>query len=265
MRWTSANRFFLGELIEGFSDQGFEVIEHFTKNGVEKLSSQEAVRTRHPKEVTRATILQRAFEMYRDREIIHGDERLTTVLDSLGYTTGAGYQIWPNQAAFREDLKVFVSENIEYASFRPHREKIAALAEQDLTWEGYVLAAGDFFAEMFLGREEFYLSLRFFEMGDDRPASITDGMRNAYEQAAWEAMELFGDFLDRYQRRIRPGLEMRQMSAAATACIEGYALQARVRPEAVSELVDYIDGKHHQFSVALLGVANQFTEAAPPA
>ena len=223
------------------------------------MSPTQAVRTRHPKEVTRATILQKAFEMYRDRELIHGDERLTMVLESLGYTTGAGYQIWANQAAFREDLKVYIAENIEYASLRSIEDQIAALAERNLPWDEHVLAAGDQFIKVFLHREEFYLTLRFFAMAEDRPDAITDGMKAAYEQSSWEAIALFSSALERFERELIPGVEMRQFTAAVTASLEGYALQARVRAEQVDEPV-LVDGTpHHQFSLSLLALANQFT------
>ena len=223
------------------------------------MSPTQAVRTRHPKEVTRATILQKAFEMYRDRELIHGDERLTVVLESLGYTTGAGYQIWANQAAFREDLKVYVAENIEYASLRSIEKEIVALAERNLPWDKHVLAAGDQFIRVFLDREEFYLSLRFFAMAHDRPASITDGMKAAYEQSSWEAMTLFTAVLERFERELADGVDMRQFTAAVTAALEGYALQARVRPEQIDELIEVNGESHHQFSLTFLGIANQYT------
>jgi hypothetical protein len=198
--------------------------------------------------------------MYRDRELIHGDERLTVVLESLGYTTGAGYQIWANQAAFREDLKVYVAENIEYASLRSIEKEIVALAERDLPWKEHVLAAGDQFIAVFLHREEFYLSLRFFAMADDRPDSITDGMKAAYEQSSWEAMTLFTSVLERFKRELADGVDMRQFTAAVTAALEGYALQARVRPEQIDEPIE-VDGEpHHQFSLTFLGIANQYTQ-----
>ncbi len=227
------------------------------------MSASQSVRTRHPKEVTRATILQKAFEMYRDRELIHGDERLTVVLEALGYTTGAGYQIWPNQAAFREELQVYIAENIEYASLRQVAVKMAELAERNLEWTSHVLHAGDLYVENFLHREEFYLSLRFFAMGKDRADPITEGLRDAYEQSSWEATELFSRAIERFGRQLRPSLEVEHLAAAVTAAIEGYALQARVRPERVAEPVEIAGGTHHQFSVAFLGIANQYTEPQP--
>ncbi len=32
----------------------------------------------------------------------------------MGYTTGAGYQIWVNQAHFREDLQVYIAQNLDW-------------------------------------------------------------------------------------------------------------------------------------------------------
>ncbi len=208
--------------------------------------------------MTRAAILARAYEMYLDRELVHGDERLSLVLDSLGYTTGAGYQIWPNQAAFRLDLQVYIAERIDYASLDPLREQLAAIREQNLPREQHILAIGDCYYEYFSGREEFYLILRFYAMGDDRPPEITTALRNAYTQIGWELDAAFTKSWEGSGRRLRPDRTMAQLSATITALAEGFALRDRVGPEV--PLVDIAGGQHQPFSVALLSVLDSYSE-----
>lgn len=223
------------------------------------MSTSPAVRTRHPKSVTRATILQKAYELYLSRDLVHGDERLSVVLDELGYTTGAGYQIWANQAAFRDELQVFVAENIEYASLSALTTEIEHLHELNLPFERQVLAGADLYVSNFLGREDFYLSLRFYAMAE-RPQEITDAVAQGYERLAWQTTALFDQVLAEHGRRLKPGLDVSDLAVAATALAEGYALRQRIQPDKIRSQVEFLDGPHHAFSVAFLGVVKEFTE-----
>jgi hypothetical protein len=218
------------------------------------------VRTRRPKSMTRTVILQRAYEMYLDRELIHGDERLSVVLESLGYTTGAGYQIWPNQAAFRLDLQVYIAERIDYASLAVIADQLQAIRDAELQLDEHILAIGDAYIRFFVEREEFYLSLRFYAMGDERPKPITEGMRDAYVQMGWELDRALVGAFERHGRRLRDGFSMTQLSGTVTALAEGFALRHRVGPEVPS--VEIGDAEHHPFSVALLAVLNHYLEQA---
>lgn len=229
------------------------------------MSSSQAVRTRHPKSVTRATILQKAYELYLNREITHGDERLSTVLDELGYTTGAGYQIWANQAAFRDDLQVYVAENIEYATLASLAGHIQELHSKNLSFDNQVLAGADLYIDMFLGREDFYLSLRFFAMAADRAKDITNALIQGYERLTWEMMSLFESVLNDHGRKMKAGLTLQDLAVATTALVEGYALRQRIQPDKLEPSINYSDGVHHVFSIAFLGVVREFTEELPSA
>ena len=217
-----------------------------------------ATRTRRPKSMTRATILERAYEMYLEREITHGDERLSVVLDDLGYTTGAGYQMWPNQGAFRLELQVYIAENIEYADPAHVDSQIADLSCQELSFRQYTLAVGDLYADYFLGREDFYLTLRFLAMGEDRPHEVTTAMRDAYVRLGWGITERFTRALDVHGRRMRDPFTVEQLATATTALVEGFALQHRIGLAAEPVAAEGAD--HHQFSVAFLGLVEFYTE-----
>lgn len=229
------------------------------------MSETQVVRTRHPKSITRATILKRAYEMYLARELDHGDERLSVVLDSLGYTTGAGYQIWPNQAAFREDLKVYVAENIVYADLESVADKRAEQAARNLPFEQSVLHSGDTFFESFIGQEAFYLTLRFFAMGNDRPAAITEALSDAYYRASWDVCELFEASMAKFKRRMAQDFTIEDLTMSVTALLEGYGLRARVDPKRAAVKVNAYGGEHFLFSVGFLGVMSEFTEPDPQA
>jgi hypothetical protein len=198
--------------------------------------------------------------MYIARELIHGDERLSLVLDELGYTTGAGYQIWANQAAFREDLQIHIAENIDYATLEVLGAELADLDSKDLGWSDHLLAVGDLLYGAVGGREAFYLTLRFYAMSDGRPEQISAALGDAYDRLSAELESLFASMLDRFDRKVGDGAEIHDLVVAATSLLEGYALRARIRPADAGSRVKYDGGDHGAFSVAFLGVMDAFTE-----
>ncbi len=198
--------------------------------------------------------------MYLDGQLTPGDERLAMVLDTLGYTTGAGYQIWANQAAFRSDLAVYIAENIQYASLRSIQTEIVELGAMDLPFEQHVLASGDLFIEEFLKHEDFYVKLRFVSMSADRPPEITAALQDAYEQASWEVGNVFTNTLARFGRQLQPQFDMEHLTTAVTAAVEGYALRDRLQPDRTAGVLVHRGGKHHPFSVVFLAIVNEMTE-----
>lgn len=223
-------------------------------------SSAVGTRSRQPKEMTRAAILERAYDMYLEKELVHGDERLSTVLDSLGYTTGAGYQIWPNQAAFRLDLQVYIAERIDYASLAPIADELLAVRAKNLPDDEHILAIGSTYYEYFRGCEQFFLVLRFFAMGDERPPEITEALRDGYVQLGWELDQVMEAAMVARGRRLRKGYTMPELVGTMTALAEGFALRDRVGPQL--QALEIEGGSHHPFAVAMLAVINQYTEQA---
>lgn len=208
--------------------------------------------------MTQAAILAKAYDMYLNRELVHGDERLSLVLDSLGYTTGAGYQIWPNQAAFRLDLQVYIAEQIDYASLEPLVEQFQVIRKQNLSRDEHTLAIADAYHDYFSVCEEFFLILRFYAMGDDRPPEVTEALRDGYARLSWEMEAALTSSWERFGRRLKADRTIEQLTATITALAEGFALRRRVGPEV--PLVNIAGGQHQPFSVAFLAVLDSYTE-----
>lgn len=224
------------------------------------MSKTAVTNTRRPKSATRAAILQQAYEMYLSKELEPGNEKLALVLERLGYTTGAGYQIWQNQAEFRQELAIYVAENIEYASLAPITEEAIKLSERNLPFDEHVLHAGDLFVKIYLHRQDFFLSLRFFAMDDERPEVITSTLIDAYERSSWEVSNVLLMGIERFGRRLREPITIRDITAALTALLEGYALRARVEPGAVNDAIKWNDDEHHMFSIVFLSLMKEATE-----
>jgi len=208
--------------------------------------------------MTQAAILDRAYDMYLNRELIHGDERLSLVLDSLGYTTGAGYQIWPNQAAFRLDLQVYIAKRIDYAGLEPLVEQFQVIRDQQLDRHENGLAIANLYFDLFSGCEEFFLVLRFYAMGDDRPPEVTEALRDGYVRLSQQVGAALTSAWGRYDRRLKADRTIEQLTATITALAEGFALRARGGADA--PLVEAGEARHHPFAIAFQAVVEDYTE-----
>jgi hypothetical protein len=166
--------------------------------------------------------------MYLDRKLIQGDERLAFVLEELGYTTGAGYQIWANQAAFREDLRDYVAENLDYRALAT-QEEVEQIAGQNLEFGDYVAEL----ARRMIYRatvEEFYLSLRFYALNDDeRTSAITRSLRSTFRYRAEFAEALIKYAVDAYGK-ILPA-DSYGLAVSVIERIDGHLLAWRICPE----------------------------------
>lgn len=227
------------------------------------MANTEPIRTRQPKSRTKATILAKAYEMYLSHELEPGAERLAAVLERLGYTTGAGYQIWANQAEFRKDLQVYIANKVDHAGLCAIADRAAALAARKLPFEQHVLAAGDLCIDHLIGHEDFYVALRFFGLGRSRPAAVTDAMIDGYARLTRDYSEMLVPALQHFGRRMRPGLDIEHLTVAATALMEGYALRARVLPGENCRRITIGGEPHHPFSVAFLRLVEGMTETVP--
>lgn len=213
------------------------------------------MRTRQTKEETRQTILERAYEMYRDGGLDRTDVKVATVLKDLGYTTGAAYYIWPNQAEFRREFMIHMAENIEYGTLRALQEDIAELNKRDLTFRQRVLLGGDAYIDNFLGQEDFFISLRFYEMLHP-PKEIRTAVSLAYEAMQGHVVAYFEGLLARYGKRMRDEsvYGVNEIVVSGTAMVEGFALRHRFQPEKIERTIVMEDDKHYLFSVNMLAM-----------
>ncbi|MEM9493991.1 MAG: hypothetical protein AAGC55_32890, partial [Myxococcota bacterium] len=181
------------------------------------------------------------------------------VLDSLGYTTGAGSQIWPNQAAFRLDLQGYIAERIDDASVESLADDLEEIRGGGYPIEEHILRIGELYHDYFIGREEFYLVLRFYAMGDERPPEVTEALRNSYVRQGWELDLALQAAMDRRNYRLKAGRSMDELVTSITALTEGYALRHRVGPAAPP--VEIGGQKWQPFSAALLSIIGCAIEA----
>lgn len=219
------------------------------------------MRTRQTKEETRRTILDRAYEMYRDGGLDRTDVKVATVLKDLGYTTGAAYYIWPNQAAFRTEFMIHMAENIEYGSLSALGGRIEELHASDPSFEEEILRGADLYLENFLEQENFFINLRFYEMVDP-PSEIRAAKSLAYEQMQGHVEQFFAHVLARHGRRMTDEsvYGIPELVVTCTAMVEGFTLRYRFQPGKITPSVPCQGGKHHLFSVNLLALVEANTE-----
>ena len=219
------------------------------------------MRTRQTKAQTRQTILDQTYEMYRDGRLDRSDVRLAAVLNELGYTTGAAYYIWPNQAAFRREFMIFLAENIEYATMRVLADRVAEVRANHPAFDETLLNGSDMYIDHFVRQEDFYMSLGLYEMVDP-PDEVVTAVSLAYESMQGQVVAFFTESIARHDRRFvdESVYGVNELVISCTAMVEGFALRHRFQPEKITPSVPFRDGKHHLFSVNLLTLAEAFTE-----
>ncbi len=189
-----------------------------------------AVRTRHPKQVTRRTILAKAYEMYVERRLVHGDERLADVLAELGRTTGSAYQIWTNQPEFRRELQTYVAVKLPYAGlYELTPELFARVTSERDGFDAQTEALAGHLYDTFTGkndRDRFLLQLRFYGMTDERSEETTQALIEQADQAAMVVRSMVKPWIDRHDRRIAPPYDDYDLATSVVALTEGFALKA---------------------------------------
>ena len=183
-----------------------------------------SVRTRRPKTATRAIILAKAAEMYLDGDLAPGDERLSLVLDRLGYTTGAGYQIWANQAAFREELAIYLVENAEHARLGLDHNRAAEVSDLIVgTWDRarYMLAKviADDWTDPSLPT-----LLRFYAMGTRLGPIITNSIKDRHRSTEYQLGFLVDALLQKHGRQYRPNSDSDMVGRALLRILDGDTL-----------------------------------------
>lgn len=218
-----------------------------------------SIKQRQSKAQTRRTILERGYEMYRDGRLDRHDVKVAAVLKELGYTTGAAYYIWPNQAAFRRDLMVHIAEHVEYGSIQALADRIEGVRASYRSFEDAILRGGDAYFEYFLTQEDFFIGLRFYE-DPEQPIEIQRAMSLGYERIQAEVHKFFEEALAFWGRKMTSDdYGINELVVSCTAMIEGFSLRHRFQRDKVRAKVPCEGGEHYLFSVNLLHLAKANT------
>ncbi len=157
------------------------------------------------------------------------DIRLTEVLDSAGMTTGAAYNIWPNQDAYRRSLALHIAETLEWADQRLLGAAIDSL-QPEIPLHEWVPLACDFYFSAFVSRWDYYILLQFWgikDPGDDLVAAINRG----YDVVHDSFRSLFQRALEVHDLKMVEPYTLDDLCVMATAICEGLALRHRFQPD----------------------------------
>lgn len=206
---------------------------------------------RRPKEQTRRDILDTALQMMIDDGATEQvDLRLSTVLDAMGLTSGAAYNIWSSQGEFQRELAHHLVG--EYSWAGPDQNEIKIDFDARPTDEIRRLA--ELYLDSLTDDTQFYLTLRFW--GVKHPsaallASVKDGYTNNHD--LWRFFYSVG--FQWAGLRIRDGYTLDDFVIMATMVTEGAALRHRFEPEALRSTAG-----HNLYSEALVALVKRFTE-----
>lgn len=163
------------------------------------------------------------------RQVI--DIRLTDVLNRVGLTTGAAYNIWDSQDEYRRELALFVAENLGWADDRLIRDSLAEMPT-DVTLEQWIKIAGDAYFESFTARWDYFILLQFWGVKDP-DEELVAAIREGYDMVHQRLVFLFQATIDLYNLELVEPYTIDDVAVAATAICEGLALRHRFEPERV--------------------------------
>lgn len=200
-------------------------------------------------------ILDKAREIVAEQGCPEGVElRLRLVLEELGLTTGAAYNIWENQQHFQEDLAYELAINFDWAS----------PITTDLDLDPFnrpldeVVRLGNSYFNYFVSTNRFFVLLRFWGVAEISEA-MQIAIRSGYytNRAAWT--EFFEAGLAWAERSLKADYTIDDLATAITVIVEGSAVRYRFDPDAVNATNPPLPGQLMRAAVELM------TEPAAPA
>lgn len=164
------------------------------------------------------------------RQVI--DIRLTDVLELVGLTTGAAYNIWDSQDEYRTELATYVAKNLEWADDRLLRDSLANMPT-DVPLEEWITASGNAYFEAFVARWDYFILLQFW--GVKNPdEELVAAIREGYDMVHQRLVFLFQVTVEMYDLKIEDPYTVDDMAVAATAICEGLAIRHRFEPDRVT-------------------------------
>ena len=206
---------------------------------------------RRPKEETRRDILDTALQMVIDDGATEQiDLRLSSVLDHMGLTSGAAYNIWSSQGAFQRDLAHHLIR--EYSWAGPDQNEIKLDFDAGPTDEIRRLA--ELYLDSLTDETQFYLTLRFWGIKNPSTellASVKDGYADNHD--LWRFFYSVG--FQWAGLRVRKEFTLDDFVVMATMVTEGAALRHRFEPERL-----LTEEGCNLYSEALVALVAYFTE-----
>ena len=180
------------------------------------------------------------------------DLRLTDVLEEVGLTTGAAYNIWDNQDHYRRDLALHMAKTLEWADERLV-EDIRAGWTEDIELDDWTRLVARAYFDAFTSRHDYFVILKFWGIKD-----IDDELREAlsigYDVVHERFRAAFGQSLGRFKRRPIDPFTLDDVCVLITGACEGLALRQRIQPERLDTAAG------HLFAEFVVRLVSDYTE-----
>jgi len=225
--------------------------------------------TRRTLDQTRQLLLETGLWMLKEQGVYVGVThiRLSEVAHAAGYTTGAGYRCWDNQAAFHHDLAIAA---VGWREVEPIAETVAQikqLVDARAPLGEIIRIAAE--ANLFQYPEDTSLlntlTLRTCGPTDD---AVAQAAREHLTTTIESFAALYALLLRIYRLRLRPPFTLVDLTVALLALTEGFAVQAMTGdPHPRIERSDSPPGVGSDWSLlacAAEALVDRFTEPDAP-
>jgi len=200
---------------------------------------------------TRTRLLEAGREILVERGLPATlDLRLAEVVESVGLSTGAAYNIWKSQTEFRQDLSLHLASSFQWADTTAVAQAIATLGP-DTTMADWVDVVCEAYFPHFVANQSFFLVLHFWGVREPDPA-LRDAIIQGYETLHAEFEFLYTATIRRYGLEVVPPFTISDLTTMITASIEGLALRHRFQPDRIE------NNGQHLFNAMLQMIATVY-------
>jgi AcrR family transcriptional regulator len=161
--------------------------------------------------------------------------KATVVTERAGKTTGAFYNLWPNQPSYHRELIRYAMSQDRFRTDTETRGKIADyLSEPEFDLAELFRVVGNLNFDGLKTEPVFALQLALWAK-HDTDADISAALRDLYRNLNETLIPLYEAILKSARRRLRPPYTVRSLAATLTALVEGLQIRWAVDPEAVPD------------------------------
>jgi AcrR family transcriptional regulator len=185
--------------------------------------------------------------------------RIAEVARRAGVTKGALYHLWDSQEDYWHDLLRFMLDRGQLAGLGDVPALTFALIER-LGRRPSVVEWANHVFDHFKDEPTFYARIGIFAyLHDDDVRARIDG---EFHAGLEEFNGLISDAVERFGRRVRPGMDVGDLAVAVAALMQGLCLEYRIDPARTPDLE--IDGERvTMFATGTQALLEAFTEHLP--
>ena len=153
--------------------------------------------------------------------------KVTEVVESVGATTGAAYQIWKAQSDYQQSLAEYI---LATDGDGEHDFNAIDLVKKATSVDDAIRSVGAAMFKQLVARPDFYLHANFWSAAYHRP-EFREPLREGYTKAHLRHRDALAAILDRFGYEVAAPWTLDDLTVSVCALLDGLALRHLVDPK----------------------------------